>query len=600
MKIMKRLSIISFAVLCILGLVSCDALDVEPKDKMSDTDYFKKETELELFSNPFYDNLLDKSPFDEKSDVLVTAILNEVMVGGNRRQVPASGGGWSWSTLRDINTLLENISRCEDEAAVTIYSALARFFRAYFYFEKVKRFGDVPWYDKQLSSGDEGLYKPRDSRELIMTKMLEDIDYAIANLPAKKTVYRVDRWAAMALKSRFCLFEGTYRKYHNLSLEGHDANFYLRQSAEAAEQLMSSGKFKLYSTGNPSKDYLMLFVLPEANPDEYILAIKFDYVLGLRHNASAFTLLTSQGLPGLTRKFINYYLMSDGTRFTDQPGWEVMPFNKEVENRDPRLAQSIRTPGYTRLNQTQVLPPDLSVAITGYQPIKFVQDPTSNSNNNDRTGSSDVPMPVFRYAEVLLNYAEAKAELGTITQADLDKSVNLLRKRVGMPGMDLAAANANPDPYLSSSKYGYPHVNGSNKGVILEIRRERTIELLQEGLRMSDLYRWREGKAIDQPLTGMYFPGAGEYDLSGDGKTDLILYPKGETKPQEQEGVVIFQIGKDITLSEGTKGYLDYHQHAERNGFNEKRDYLYPIPIDERTLNPNLTQNPGWNDGLDY
>ena len=156
------------------------------------------------------------------------------------------------------------------------------------------------------------------------------------------------------------------------------------------------------------------------------MAIKFDYALGIRNNASGYALLTSQGRPGLTRKFVNSYLMNDGSRFTDQEGWETMAFNEETTNRDPRLRQSMRTPGYTRINETTMVGPELNVAITGYQPVKFVQDPASNSYNNDRTGSSDVDMPVFRYAEVLLNYAEAKAELGTLTQNDIDISIKRL------------------------------------------------------------------------------------------------------------------------------------------------------------------------------
>ncbi len=595
---MKKIAIILSVFLVLMGFISCEQLDLTPKDKISDTDYFKNATELELFSNPFYNDLLDKSPFDERSDILVTAILNEIMVGGNRRTVPASGGGWNWGTLRRINTLLENIDKCEDQEAVVKYTAVARFFRAYFYFDKVRHFGDSPWYDMQLSSTDEALYKPRDSRELILTKMIEDVDYAIKNLPSGKSPYRVNRWSALALKSRFCLFEGTFRKYHNITLEGNGFNYYLDLAAKAAQEVIEKGPYKIYSTGNPDKDYLMLFAQPNANIDEYILSIKFDYALGIRNNASAFTLLTSQGRPGLTRKFVNTYLMIDGSRFTDQQGWETMSFNDETSNRDPRMKQSMRTPGYTRINQTKILAPDLNVAITGYQPIKFVQDPASNSNNNDRTGSSDVDMPVFRYAEVLLNYAEAKAELGTLTQNDIDISIKKLRDRVNMPNLNMSEANSHPDEYLASATYGYPSVSGPNMGVILEIRRERAIELLQEGLRFSDLRRWKSGSSIDQPITGMYFEGPGEYDLSGNGKTDLILYLKGTEKPKEQEGVSIYELDKDIILTEGIKGYLHYHKNAERNGFNEERDYLYPIPIDERTLNPNLTQNPGWNDGL--
>ena len=596
---MKKISIILSVILILTGVVSCEQLDLTPKDKMSEFDYFKNATELELFTNPFYNDLLDKSPFDEQSDIMVNAILNEILIGGNRRTVPASGGGWNWSVLRRINTLLESIDNSDDAEAVVHYTAVARFFRAYFYFDKVQHFGDVPWYDTQLSSGDEDLYKPRDSREFIMTKMIEDIDYAIANLPSQKSVYRVNRWSALALKSRFSLFEGTYRKYHNLTLEGNDYNYYLDLAAKSALEIIENGPYRIYSTGNPETDYLF-FAQQDANTDEYILAIKFDYALGIRNNASGYTLLTSQGRPGLTRKFVNSYLMADGSRFTDQEGWEVMTFNEETVNRDPRLKQSMRTPGYTRINQSRVIGPELNVATTGYQPIKFVQDPSSNSNNNDRTGSSDVDMPVFRYAEVLLNYAEAKAELGTLTQNDIDISIKHLRDRVAMPNLNVAEANSNPDEYLASETYGYPNVGGNNQGVILEIRRERTIELLQEGLRFSDLRRWKSGKSIDQPITGAYFEGPGEYDLSGDGNIDLILYANGTDKPAEREGVTIYELGSDIFLTEGNKGYLNYHHNSERNGFNETRDYLYPIPIDERTLNPNLEQNPGWNDGLGF
>ena len=205
---------------------------------------------------------------------------------------------------------------------------------------------------------------------------------------------------------------------------------------------------------------------------------------------------------------------------------------------------------------------------------------------------------------MLLNYAEAKAELGTLEQGDLDISINLLRDRAGiMSGLDMSAANANPDKYLmwqpgleNSEQTGYPGVSGDNMGVILEIRRERTIELLMEGFRFYDLCRWKAGACIDEPIYGMYFTGAGEYDLTGDGKTDLILVANGASKPADQEGVAVYELGSDIFLTEGDHGYVNRHQNVTRNGFNEERDYLYPIPLDELSLNENLTQNPGWKD----
>ena len=344
----------------------------------------------------------------------------------------------------------------------------------------------------------------------------------------------------------------------------------------------------------------MLFAQENASTEEYILAIRNSYEAQVYHNATAYTLLPTQGRPGYTRKFINMYLKKDGTAFTDQEGWQTLPFTEEVKDRDPRLAQSIRTPGYKRIGAKRVQGPDLGVTITGYQPIKFVQDTTASGGQIDRNDRSTCDMPVFRYAEVLLNYAEAKAELGTLTQNDLVITVNEIRSRVGMRGLDMNEANKNIDWYLESKEYGYPNVTGANKGVILEIRRERAVELIQEGFRLQDLYRWKAGYCIDQAISGMYFPGPGEYKLAGKETADLILYKAGETKPQAGEGVSVYELGSDIILSEGDKGYVYYHKTVLRTSFNEERDYLYPIPSGERSLNPNLTQNPGWSDGLDF
>lgn len=600
---MKRIIIAALALS--LGLSSCDdLLDLQPLSQISQADYFKTETDLQLFTNSFYNNLLDKEPYDDQSDLYVQQNLSDEMLGGTKRTVPASGGGWTWTDLRKMNTLLAYADQCADKDAVVKYTALTRFFRAYFYFEKVKRFGDVPWYDTELGSGDESLYKARDSRELIMTHMIEDVDYAIANLPDDKeegsAPYRATKWAAMALKAQFCLYEGTYRKYHQLNLDGHDYAYYLEQSASAAQELMTKGPYKLYTTGHPESDYLNLFAEENANPDEYILAIKFDYGLAIYHNAAAHTLVPTQGRPGLTRKMVNAYLKKDGTAFTDQAGWQEMSFIDEVKDRDPRLAQSIRTPGYTRIGKKDVLSPDLSTSVTGYQPIKFVQDPTASGGNVDRNNRSTCDLPVYRYAEVLLNYAEAKAELGTLTQDDLNNSINLIRKRAGIPSLDLAAANAHPDRYLASEETGYPNVTGTNKGVILEIRRERAIELMQEGFRFDDLVRWKAGYCINQPITGMYFPGSGTYDLTGDGKADVVLYDKGTAKPDAPSGTQVYEIGKEIIFSADNNGYIYYHKNIKRTNFSEERDYLYPIPINERSLNHNLTQNPGWEDGLSF
>lgn len=596
---MKMKKIIIYAIAITIGLGSCN-LDKEPLSDIGIEAYFKTESDLQMFSNTFYNNLLEKKPYEKQSDLYVQQKLTDELIGGSKRQVPNSKSGWEWSDLRKMNTLIEYAPQCEDANAVVKYTALARFFRAFFYFEKVKRFGDVPWYDTQLASNDPRLYNPRDSREFIMTKMLEDIDYAIANSPSAVSTYRVNKWTALALKAQFCLYEGTYRKYHNINLDGHDYKYYLEQSAEAAKELLDKGPYKLYSTGKPDVDYLMLFAQENASKDEYILSIKFDHVLGIRHNATAHTVLATQGRPGLTRKMINSYLMADGKRFTDKADWQQMEFVNEVKDRDPRLSQSIRTLNYSRLDTTAIQAPDLNMSVTGYQPIKFVQGVKAANGQIDRPDMSTCDLPVYRLAEVMLNYAEAKAELGTLSQEDLNISVNKIRARVGMPILEMDKANANPDWYLSSPEYGYTNVNGANKGVILEIRRERAIELTQENFRFDDLVRWKSGASINQDIKGMYFPGPGQYDLTGDAKPDVILYEKNTPKPKPGAGVQVLMIGEDILLSDGNRGYVDYHKNLPRTNFSEVRDYLYPIPINERSLNKNLTQNPGWNDGLGF
>lgn len=579
------------SLICILSaicLVSCN-LDKFPLDSMSPDSFFSNEDELQAFSNTFYNILPGTSLYTDNADTYTQNQLPDEISG--LRIVPTSGGGWTWTDLRDINTLLEYSVNCEDEAVKVKYDALARFFRAYFYFDKVRRFGDVPWYDKQLSSDSEELYKPRDSREYVMQKMIEDIDYAIDNLGSAKELYRVTKWAALALKSRFCLFEGTFRKYHNINLDGHDWQWYLEQAAEASEILMDESGYGLY-TADGVNSYLNLFAAENAIQTEVILARDYNQALGVYHNSNYFSIGQTNGQPGMTRKLVASYLMSDGSRFTDQPGWETMQFAQECENRDPRLAQSIRTPGYKRIGGSATVLPDFSGSVTGYQQIKYVTTTDCDSYNisyND--------LIIFRTAEIYLNFAEAKAELGTLTQEDLDKSVNKLRSRVGMPSMSLADANANPDPYLMSEEYGYPGVTGANQGVILEIRRERTVELAQEGFRYYDIIRWKEGQAFNKQFYGMYFPGPGEYDLDGDGTMDLYLWmgSKGSTTAK-----VSLEISGAIFLSEGDHGYVTPHPEKQEKWV-EGRDYYYPIPINDRSLTSGaLTQNPGWNDGLDF
>lgn len=566
----------------VLLLVSCNDnyLERYPLAELAPETYFRTAAELQNYTNAFYSVLPDALAIhystpnqgdDEARNTLATEIQGT-------RTTPSSGGGWDWSGLRQINFYLENSHQCEDEAARMEYDGVARFFRAYFYFEKMVRFGDVPWYENVLSMDDEGLFKERDSRKLIFSKILEDLDYAIENCQTGKSTQLITKWTALAYKSRMCLFEGTFRKYHELG----DWEEILKLGAQAAEELMNSGIYSIY-TDNPEKAYHELFIAEDANPEEMILARQYDASVPFVHSANFYILSASYGRPGMQKSLVDSYLMKDGSRFTDQPNYKTMQFYEETQNRDPRLAQTIRTPGYKRIGEDRVSVPDFATSVTGYQYIKYILAPSYDA------GQSSNDMPIFRYAEVLLNYAEAKAELGILTQADIDRSIKLIRDRVEMPNLNMQEANTTPDPYLLSE---YPNVTQSGQtGVILEIRRERRIELVKEGHRYRDLLRWKEGARLARPFYGMYFPGAGEYDLDGNGTIDLVIYEG--SMPSQKPGVQYQRLG-ELVLENGNRGGRVVNLPDIIKKWDEQKDYFYPIPTQELQLNKKLTQNPGW------
>lgn len=585
---MKHTIINVILFLAAIACVSCeDMLDFQPKDRLSPDTYFRTETDCELWTNNYYTVFPSaEGVYSEPFDVIVRDVLADE-ISGVRKPMPTDGN-WKWTKLREMNFFLSRSSQIEEESVRLRYEGLTRFFRAYFYFEKVKRYGDVPWVDKPLSSDDNELYKGRDSREFVMEKVMEDIDFAIANLPEKQDVYHVTRWTARALKSRIALFEGTFRKYHGI--DGYEK--YLQECVTASEPFLN-GPYNIYTTG--STPYQDLFTSQNAIGTEIILARAYTSAIsGMTHDVNGHLTGATMGRPGMTRNAVNMYLMRDGSRYTDQPGYATKTFVDECKNRDLRMAQTIRTPKYKRIGGNKELAPDLSRSTTGYQLIKYLTEEKYDANK-----ASTNDMPLFRLAEVLLNYAEAKAELGTLKQDDLNKTIKPLRSRAGLPELDMEEANENPDPYLSSPETGYANVTGANKGVILEIRRERTLETPMEGLRYWDIMRWKEGKRFEKPIEGLYFAGTGEYDLDGNGTVDVYIYDS-ETAPGNKADVLYLKLGTDIVLSEKTSGNLLAHSTTPRI-WNEERDYLYPIPTDDRVLTQGaISQNPGWDDGLPF
>ena len=568
----------------VFTLTACeDFLVRRPKDQLSPDTYFRTEMECQLFTNNFYTILPAASDFyHEEDDYVIPKSLSDKVKGN--RVVPSTAGTWNWNMLRQINFFLSRSHQCEDSGVRAKYEALARFFRAYFYFEKVKRYGDVPWVDEPIDANDKSLYRARDPREMVMEHVLDDIDFAIAHLPAGKDVYRATKWTALALKSRIFLFEGTFRKYHGL--QGWEAC--LQEAADAASKFIKESGYTIYKQG--TTPYQNLFTLLESDKSEVILTRAYALSISLVHGANEAFTSTSSTHAGLAKDIVNMYLMADGSRFTDKPRYGALDFYEETQGRDPRLAQTIRTPGYMRIGETDLLAPNMAAVTTGYQPIKYVCEKKYDSYN-----SSENDMPVFRASEVYLNYAEAKAELEQLTQADLDMSVNKVRARVSMPPIE---ANVEPDPYLLDEVTGYPNVTkGKYQGVILEIRRERTVELMLEGFRYWDLMRWKEGKRFERRFYGMRLDGAGEYDLDRNGVVDFVVYERDA--PPVVDGVVYKSLA-ELNLSQ--EGYIELHADVERK-FDESKDYLYPIPTEDIVLTQGVVkQNPGWDDmdGLDF
>ena len=593
MKIYNYLISVSIVAL----MVSCTSMDQYPEDSLSPETYFGSETELRQYTNSFYTLMPGIKTYlwySQNSELVATNLPSTELLGTRAIPSKASEVGWGWEELRDINYFLQYSHRCTDHEARNHHEGVAYFFRALFYYNMLVKFGEVPLYDEPIGSSDQAmLSKPRDSRDAVINHILQDCDKAYELLPKAHNAVEVCAWTALALKSRAALFEGTFRKYH----DGDPFNpnhlpweELLNTCADASKLLMESGGYSLHTSGK--EPYREMFYSQTPDPDEYIWARISSESAGKSHNANDASL--TRGI-SLTKRFVCLYLKTDGSRFTDDPNWMTLGYQDECKNRDPRMSQTVLCPGYKQKGSAALSFTNFTSTKGGYQFIKYVAEAAQNSYDHCRSA-----LPIFRLAEVYLNYAEALAELGTLTQTDLDNSINKLRKRVKMPDLKLADANQNPDPFLMSEEWGYPNVTkSSNTGVILEVRRERLIELALENNHYEDILRWKEGKVYEKPFYGMYFPGPGKYDMTGDGRDNICLY---EGKKPSGSGLKFFQIGKDIILSEGDHGFTIRNNEPglERN-WTETRDYLYGIPTTERILTGGaLTQNPGWDDKLTF
>lgn len=603
-KYIIKLGLVVFAT---LFSVSCndDFLDRQPLDEISNEIFWNTENDLKVYNNGLYhlarneDNVPILMGHDEGFDSQARGIWyldgfsdntaprearaeHFQRVRAGKHITPDNPNAFwfgyeGWNFLRAINIGLANYPKAklvgrdglDAEGVRNLYVGEARLLRGWFYADKVQKFGDVQWVDKELTTADEDiLYGERDPREFVMDKVLEDLNFATTYLPNDwkdgEAPGRLNRWAALLVKARVCLFEGTWRKYHG----GSNADTWIQAAADAAKELMDNGPYSLYTTGDTTNSYNTIHRLTDLSGNPEVIYWR-RYQQGIFTNHVQSYHRSYNG--GATKNMVEDYLCADGLPITLSPLYKGDAVYEDIwENRDPRLRQSILHPDdqplyrygnhdYKPENRypkvTGMTTPGNKIT-TGYHIIKVYENNAAYATYN----TSTTPAIILRFGEALLIYAEAKAELGTITQEDLDVSINLLRDRVGMPHMTTAPPM---DP-----RYADDGVSA----LIAEIRRERRIELFIEGFRYDDLRRWKQGKKLLQK----------DYGIRWDDANRTRFDPANQVtiKTGLVDGIEYLEIYK------GT----DY----ETPVFDEAKHYLWPLPLSTISQNPNLGQNPGW------
>lgn len=584
-------------------VVSCDLAE-QPKAKAGRDMIFGSETGLLTYTNGFYEYLPDYDNAHKQNITMDNAAKNATGTYEVGAYTTNTSTSWSWSSIRNVNYFLKyNTSSNVSEPIRNNYSGIARLFRAYLYFNKLVQYGAVPWIDIPLEPDSPELYKTQDSRDVIISKMIEDLDFAAANITEDKITpnsNRVNRWTALFFKSRVCLFEASFRKYHATGSKfGKEylkdckitAEELYRQAADAAQEIIEKGPYRLY-TGTPYANgrgsYRELFISDNAVSQEVMLSLALDPVLQLGEANWYYNSSTYGPHLCMTHAFAKTYLNLDGTPYNDKKGDTYKTFAEETSGRDYRLNQTIRAADYTCKDKEGVFVPTpanmTGHSLTGYQFTKYVMDDISFDGG--RTNYNDVP--IARYAEVLLNYAEAKAELGTLTDTDWEKTIGSLRSRAGITGgLDKKPTTA--DPYMMSI------YTGVTDPVILEVRREREIELILEGLRLNDLKRWACGKLWETAAwDGIYIPALNTpLDLNGDGTNDVFVTEDSKySGPYKSIAMYTGANLKVVKLADDTKG--GYRLNYEISRVWNDNMYIYPIPEIVIQKNPNLKQNPGW------
>jgi len=574
---MKLLKIISFVFLTTF-IVGCedDFLDKPIVDRLEQANFWKTKTDLELYVNQFYgafpqwyNNQYNGGIYwqDVNSDNLAGITANNRLNG--EATIDSGNGAWGFGSIRRTNIFMKYYENVDDDFDnYKHYVGEALFFRAYYNFNLLKNFGAFPYIDKVLTEVDEELYSPRTERNVVAQNIINDLDDAISYMKSgkQKGGNRLSKEIALLFQARVALYEGTWEKYHAgtvFGVTGSNGSAFLEIAKNASHNLILSGVHQLNTEGVATEGtaYYKTFNQSDYSGNkEVMLWKKFDKELDQAHNAQRY-LSRNGGGRGVTKSLVDDYLCMDGKPIATSPLYLGDANLIDVTtNRDPRLSQTIWLPGQPTdvtngtVNSSFTLPslddiPE-QICTTGYQIRKG-----SNPNSDFKViRSGTTSSPIFRYAEALLIFAEAKAELGSITQADLDISINKLRDRVGMPHLNMNTIENDPN-------WLYPDLSP----LINEIRRETRVEFAVEGYRATDLMRWNAHSYVTvgkQPLGAKFNPAD---------------FPSA-------------------TVQLDANGYISPYKSELPSGFEfvQNRDYLLAIPEYQIELNSNLTQNPGW------
>lgn len=609
------------AVSCLFTICGCsDFLERYPLDAMNDKDYFTVDTDLKYYMNGMYHdgvirnmgtrwNDLNKGNDDWVTNAPADTLMRH-SVSGNAAEKSANWNN-AYDYIRKANYFLENAYNVNPMTAVgKHYLGEGYFCRAFKYFELLQDFGGVPYIDKSLNTDSEELYRPRDSRQYIAEKIIVDLDSAILYLNWKgegeAIAGRINKEAALVLKTRVALFEGSWEYFHSrkgtkFRVEGSDGSDFLKKAVEAGDMLIAKEGGSLFR-GTEGNEYFDYFNQMDYEKIQGAYLYKaYSRSAGIvqkwyRSYAEGFT-------GSLTKAAVDAYLMRDGKPAEiSAVSTENETMNELAQNKDPRLGQTIWYPArgtfysfwpladhnyktsYPGLVQKQQRNP----AYSGYRIWKGVSFDHSELDNGEMDDM------IIRYEEALLNYAEAKSILGTITQADLDKSINYIRARVNMPGMNLSEINGWNITY--SKRNGY---DPAMSNIVNEIRRERRVEFMLEGLRSTDIRRWA---LYDDVFNGWKPVGAYAEEYTDYwNNPERVLADGFDWVPVDE---VKIQQGKDFDV---IGNYInpffknaDFKENEGRGYYvDPNRDYLNAIPREEIILYKDkagvtLEQNPGW------